>query len=174
MEDPPPYRLDIEGLEDPCDDTQIGPTMRGRPWVGIHFDCCGVYTRLYRNRQGTAYQGNCPRCLREVTLRIGPDGTDARFFLAHYTTVGCPADPSCARRTGRAGVFMSYPRCQTGAFFRTKPPLSVSNPYVLWTRGSAQVSARPVVRALLPGRSQVLERRPRQMGLTREFMLGIC
>ena len=78
----PPYHLDIDGLED---STEAGPgrsNLWERPWVGIHFDCCGVYTRIYRNREGTAYQGRCPRCLREVILRIGPDGTDARFFTA--------------------------------------------------------------------------------------------
>lgn len=82
MEDPPPYRLDIEGLEDPTRPARQHRHLRARPWVGIHFDCCGVYTRIYRNAKGTAYQGCCPRCLRKVRLRVGPDGTDARFFTA--------------------------------------------------------------------------------------------
>lgn len=82
MDEPPPYHLDIEGVEDATGAAEGADTLDRRPWVGIHFDCCGVYTRVYRNREGTAYQGRCPRCLREVTLRISPDGTDARFFRA--------------------------------------------------------------------------------------------
>jgi hypothetical protein len=78
----PPYHLDIDGVENPTDAARDGTTLRKRPWIGIRFDCCSVYTRLYRNTEGTAYQGFCPCCLREVRLRIGPDGTDARFFAA--------------------------------------------------------------------------------------------
>ncbi|MGB2986926.1 MAG: hypothetical protein WBE26_13725 [Phycisphaerae bacterium] len=82
MDEPPPYHLDIDGLKDPNEGTHRHSSLRGRPWVGIHFDCCGVYARIYRNPEGTAYHGCCPRCLRKLTLRVGPDGTDARFFTA--------------------------------------------------------------------------------------------
>ncbi len=82
MDEPPPYHLEIEGAEDARSRDQQNTSLRGRPWVGIRFDCCDVYTRVYRNREGTAYQGRCPRCMRSVTLRVGPGGTDARFFVA--------------------------------------------------------------------------------------------
>ncbi len=82
MDDPPPYRLDIDGLDNPAYDERGTTNLHGRPWLGIHFDCCGVYTRIYRNAEGTAYQGCCPRCLRKVRLRVGADGIDARFFIA--------------------------------------------------------------------------------------------
>ncbi len=82
MDEPPPYRIDIDGIEDPARGARGRGGLRRRPWVGIHFDCCSAYTRVYRNREGTAYQGCCPRCLRQIALRIGPQGTDARFFTA--------------------------------------------------------------------------------------------
>jgi hypothetical protein len=53
-----------------------------RRFVGVHFVCCDVYTRLYVNRDETAYEGNCPRCAKRVRLQIGPGGTAARFFTA--------------------------------------------------------------------------------------------
>ncbi|MCH8805539.1 MAG: hypothetical protein IH986_05575 [Planctomycetes bacterium] len=53
-----------------------------RRYIGIHFECCGVYTRIYRRPDQTAYLGRCPRCLRTVRVRVGRGGTKARVFRA--------------------------------------------------------------------------------------------
>ncbi|MCG8451443.1 MAG: hypothetical protein MI725_17895 [Pirellulales bacterium] len=54
----------------------------GGKFLGVHFECCDVYSRVYPNRERTAYLGHCPRCARQVKFLIGAGGTDARFFSA--------------------------------------------------------------------------------------------
>ncbi|HSA28362.1 MAG TPA: hypothetical protein P5159_17665 [Phycisphaerae bacterium] len=82
----PDYIVDISGIEDPSSahsvDVNAGSEPSPRSWIGIKFDCCGTYARIYRNRDGTAYEGRCPRCLRPVEVGIGPGGTDQRMFRA--------------------------------------------------------------------------------------------
>ncbi len=79
MASEPDYYLEVEGLE-PVD---AAPARGGgaRRWIGVRFDCCGVYLRIYRNRAGTAYEGRCPKCLAKVRALIGPGGTASRFFV---------------------------------------------------------------------------------------------
>ncbi len=55
---------------------------QGRQFIGVHFVCCDVYSRVYVNGDQTAYEGNCPKCAKRVRLKIGPSGTDSRFFIA--------------------------------------------------------------------------------------------
>lgn len=53
-----------------------------RPFIGVYFECCGVYARIYRRPDQKEYVGRCPRCLRQVQARVGPDGVNARIFRA--------------------------------------------------------------------------------------------
>jgi len=56
---------------------------RGRKFIGITFECCRVYQRIYLNEAGTAYEGCCPKCMRPVEVKVDKRGTDARFFKAY-------------------------------------------------------------------------------------------
>lgn len=58
------------------------PPAPKRPWISVWFQCCHVYVRVYRNRQGTGYDGQCPRCGARVHAKIGKGGTSQRFFRA--------------------------------------------------------------------------------------------
>lgn len=54
-----------------------------KPFLGIMFNCCGVYGRIYKNKENTAYVGRCPKCMRTVKVPVGEGGTNVRFFNAY-------------------------------------------------------------------------------------------
>jgi hypothetical protein len=74
-------RLDLTSL--PGGGVQHPARGEAKRFVGVHFACCRVYTRIYINRDESAYVGNCPRCGKRVRLGIAPDGVDSRFFTAY-------------------------------------------------------------------------------------------
>lgn len=84
-----PGRLNLiseSGLRGPRDDRDArrDPALtKKRPYVGIQFECCSIYARVYLNATENAYQGNCPRCAARVRIPVGPDGTKCRFFTAY-------------------------------------------------------------------------------------------
>jgi hypothetical protein len=90
MAEQPDYIVEIggrvvagPGAGPDCAEASISADQAGRrSFIHVFFQCCNVYQRIYRNRSGTAYQGRCPRCLRDATVRIGPGGTSGRFFTA--------------------------------------------------------------------------------------------
>jgi hypothetical protein len=63
-----PPRTEARGLSD-------------RPFLSVHFACCGVYQRIYRDADGKAYRGRCPRCRMPVTFAVGAGGTASRSFI---------------------------------------------------------------------------------------------
>jgi hypothetical protein len=83
LRDPRDYKLDLSSQA--ADAASNGATNRsaGRPFVSVHFACCGVYTRVYRTADRASYRGRCPRCGVAVNFRVGENGTSARFFTVH-------------------------------------------------------------------------------------------
>jgi len=63
-------------------DTTAGNWQISKQFVGIRFDCCNIYNRIYMNKEKTAYEGRCPKCLRKISIKIGKDGVSTRFFSA--------------------------------------------------------------------------------------------
>lgn len=55
-------------------------TPKKRQYIGVWFDCCQTYGRLYKTANGQFYIGRCPKCLRQARVRVGEGGTDRRFF----------------------------------------------------------------------------------------------
>ena len=81
----PDYIVDIGGLNPRegapgSDRKSVGQI--GRPWLAVRWRCCEVYSRVYRNPEATAYEGRCPTCGRPLSIKVGPGGTDCRFFDA--------------------------------------------------------------------------------------------
>ena len=57
-------------------------SRRIRQYLGVHFECCGVYQRIYLNKAETAFVGWCPRCATRVEIKVSPTGAKERFFSA--------------------------------------------------------------------------------------------
>jgi hypothetical protein len=80
--DPRDYKLDLstgaaEGAKNPH---PANCTSGPRPYLSVHFACCGVYQRIYRDPDGTQYAGRCPRCGKPVRFAVGEGGTSLRCF----------------------------------------------------------------------------------------------
>ncbi len=76
--------VDIEGLRNfqPAGDADSNTSERPRKFLSVWFQCCHTYGRMYRNHEGTKYEGRCPRCGAAVLARIGPHGSTRNLFEA--------------------------------------------------------------------------------------------
>jgi len=51
-----------------------------KPFIGIKWECCKVYSHIYLNKKKTAYVGWCPRCGKRAQINLSPTGSKSRFF----------------------------------------------------------------------------------------------
>jgi hypothetical protein len=57
-------------------------TSDKREYVGVTFKCCRVYTRIYLNKEKTAFVGWCPKCAAKMEVQITKTGSSSKFFQA--------------------------------------------------------------------------------------------
>ncbi|MBM4376090.1 MAG: hypothetical protein FJ095_13480 [Deltaproteobacteria bacterium] len=50
--------------------------------LGVMFECCNAYRRIWKRRDISAYEGRCPRCARLITIAVGPGGSTSRVWIA--------------------------------------------------------------------------------------------
>ncbi len=79
--DPRDYKLDLSSLSAESSSLSSSKPSETRPYLSVHFACCGVYLRIYRSADGVHYAGNCPKCAKPVRFAVGQGGTDSRFFV---------------------------------------------------------------------------------------------
>jgi len=76
---------DEEPSPPPHIDVQIGRPHGSeqplrRKFIGVLFDCCNIYRRIYLNDEETAYEGKCPACSRSVRMIIDPSSSNSQRF----------------------------------------------------------------------------------------------
>ncbi len=82
MDEERDYILELGGKKVEENAAGDSSSAQGRPYISVLFECCDVYNRVYKNREGTAYVGWCPKCARKVTVKVGAEGVNCRFFRA--------------------------------------------------------------------------------------------
>jgi len=82
--DPRDYKLELSGSAGGAPAGKPAPkaNAQGRPFLSVHFACCGAYQRVYRAKDAAGYEGRCPRCGRPVKFVVGEGGTSSRSFVA--------------------------------------------------------------------------------------------
>ena len=75
--------VDIDGLR-PAEPAAhpSGGQHAPKPYLMIWFRCCETYGRIPKARDGSCYEGRCPKCLAKLTVPVGDGGTRRRMFEA--------------------------------------------------------------------------------------------
>ncbi len=63
-----------------ADHSKQAASQKSRPFIGIKFECCNAYRRIYLTADKSAFAGSCPKCGAPVRIRTGPGGSKSRFW----------------------------------------------------------------------------------------------
>ena len=75
--------LDVTDVDDRLNNDEFDRRDHaGRTWLGVYYECCASYSRVYRRPDETQYRGRCPECGASVSIRVGPNGVAARMLIA--------------------------------------------------------------------------------------------
>gem|GEM_PF-1065425 len=73
--------MEVKTLENPLNFSvsvpiflRMSTASHTRKFIGALFLPCNVYGRVYLNKEGNAYLGNCPKCGKPVRVRAEPGG----------------------------------------------------------------------------------------------------
>lgn len=54
-----------------------------KPFLGVLFECCNIYRRIYLHHSGAFYFGQCPKCGRSIRFEVDDrKGKKTRFWKA--------------------------------------------------------------------------------------------
>jgi hypothetical protein len=81
--DPRDYKIELSSPPEGAGAPSASAPAQPRPYLSVHFACCGIYQRVYRDNDGKTYRGRCPRCAKLVTFAVGAGGTDSRSFVVY-------------------------------------------------------------------------------------------
>jgi hypothetical protein len=83
LEDPGMAGEQFDASSDPPGGDSRTRSRGTRPYLGVQFQCCRTYARIYPNTAGTAFIGHCPRCGKRVEFLISDSGDEGRFFTVY-------------------------------------------------------------------------------------------
>lgn len=48
--------------------------------LGVMFECCHIYRRIFKRPDGSAYEGRCPKCGHPARVLVGEGGSASRVW----------------------------------------------------------------------------------------------
>ena len=75
--------VEIDEYRDQIKKRRKQSQRKSRPFLGIVFKCCNIYSRIHLNKKRTAFVGWCPKCAKPARVKVSSTGSESRFFSAY-------------------------------------------------------------------------------------------